>query len=133
MSESAGQSAGAQFITLPGMSSSPLSAATILNGVIYSSGQVGRDPETGRVPEDFAAQVHTAIANLKRVLEAGGGSLATVLKTTVFLTKQQDFATMNELYGGYFPSQKPARSTLIVALADPTLQFEIEAIAYQQR
>jgi 2-iminobutanoate/2-iminopropanoate deaminase len=131
MSESAGQPVGAQFITLPGMSKSPLSAATVLAGVIYSSGQVGRDPETGRVPSDFAAQVHIAIANLKRVLGASGGSLDTVLKTTVFLTKQQDFATMNDIYGCYFPSQKPARSTLIVELADPALQFEIEAIACQ--
>jgi len=126
-----GQASEAQYISLPGMSTSPLSAASVRNGVIYSSGQVGRDPETGHIPTDFAGQAHTAFANLKRVLDASGGSLATVLKTTVFLTKQQDFAAMNEIYRGYFPEQKPARSTLVVELADPALQFEIEAIAYQ--
>lgn len=125
--------AAARYLTLPGMSTSPLSAASVLGGVIYTSGQVGRDPQTGRVPEDFAAQVHAAFANLTRALGAGGGSLATVVKTTVFLTEQHHFTAMNAIYSSYFPDHKPARSTLILGLADPSLQFEIEAIAYQAR
>lgn len=122
----------AEYVSLPGMSSSPLSGASVLNGVIYTSGQVGRDPETGRIAADFGGQIHSAFANLQRVLEASGGSLATVLKTTVFLTDQQDFAAMNELYSAYFPREKPARSTIITGLAHPDLRFEIEAIAYQR-
>lgn len=118
-------------ITLPGMSTSPLSAASVLNGVVYTSGQVGRDAETAQVPSDFAGQMHLAMTNLRRVLEAGGASMAAVLKTTVFLTRQEDFAAMNDIYVGFFPQRKPARSTLIVALAHPDLLFEIEAIAYQ--
>jgi len=66
------------------------------------------------------------------VLVAAGGSLATVVKTTVYLTRQHDFAAMNTVYASYFPGAKPARSTVIVTLAAPALLFEIEAVAYQQ-
>lgn len=122
----------AQTINVEGASSSPLSSARILNGVIYTSGQVGRDPRTGTIPPDFADQVHQALVNLRDLLHAAGGSMGTVLKTTIFLTRAEDFAAMNAIYAGYFPEVKPARSTVIVAaLASPALSFEIEAIAYQ--
>jgi 2-iminobutanoate/2-iminopropanoate deaminase len=122
----------AQIINIEGASSSPLSAAHVLDGVIYTSGQVGRDHKTGTIPPDLAGQVEQALSNLRDVLQAAGGSLSTVLKTTVFLTRPEDFAPMNAIYAHSFPEAKPARSTVIVAaLANPAYLFEIEAIAYQ--
>ena len=123
----------AQIINIEGASSSPLSSAQILDGVIYASGQVGREHSTGHIPPDLAGQVEQALDNLREVLHAAGGSLDTVLKTTVFLTRAEDFAPMNPIYARYFPEARPARSTVIVAaLANPAYLFEIEAIAYQQ-
>jgi len=119
-------------ITLPGLSASPISAAQVLNGVIYTSGQVGRDPASGHVPDDLVEQIRLAMDTLQHVLIAAGGSLSSVVKTTVYLTRQQDFAAMNTAYAAYFPGAKPARSTVIVNLAAPTLLFEIEAVAYQE-
>lgn len=118
-----------QAITLSGLSASPLSSAIVAGETIYTSGQVGRDPRSGRVAPDLAGQIEQAMLNLQDVLRAAGGSLATVVKTTVFLTSRQDVAAMNQLYAPYFPATKPARSTLIVGLAQPELLFEIEAIA----
>jgi 2-iminobutanoate/2-iminopropanoate deaminase len=125
-------SRGAQTIDVEGASTSPLSAARILNGVIYTSGQVGRDHKTGHIPADFAGQVHLALGNLRDIIHAAGGSMDNVLKTTLFLTRAEDFTPMNAIYSQYFPDTKPARSTVIVAaLANPAYFFEIEAIAYQ--
>lgn len=118
-----------QAITLTGLSSSPLSSAIVVGGMIYTSGQVGRDPRSGLVAPDLAGQIEQAMLNLQDVLRAAGGSLASVVKTTVFLTSREDVAAMNGLYAPYFPVTKPARSTLIVGLAQPELLFEIEAIA----
>ncbi|HWE61706.1 MAG TPA: RidA family protein [Chloroflexota bacterium] len=121
-----------QIIDVDGLSTSPLSAAQVLRGVIYTSGLVGRDPVDGRLSDTFEEQMQAAMANLQRVLTAAGGSLHTVIKTTVFLTRREDFAAMNALYATYFPEAKPARSTIITGLADPRLRFEIEAIAYKR-
>ena len=120
-----------QIIDVGGLSGSPLSAAQVLRGVIYTSGMVGRDPVHGQLPETFEEQMQVAMANLQRVLTAAGGSLETVIKATVFLTRREDFTAMNTIYVTYFPGAKPARSTIITGLADVKLLFEIEAIAYQ--
>jgi 2-iminobutanoate/2-iminopropanoate deaminase len=120
----------AQAIDVSGSSTSPLSAGWVVDGMIYTSGQVGRDPDTGVVPSELEDQIRVAMSNLEQVLQAAGGSLASVVKTTVFLVRRDDFANMNKLYAGYFPGAKPARSTVIVELARPDLLFEIEAIAY---
>lgn len=120
----------ARAIDTPGLSTSPLSAAWVVDGMIYTSGQVGRDPKTGEVPSELEDQIRVAMSNLQQVLQAAGGSLASVVKTTVYLVSRDDFAAMNTLYPDYFPGAKPARSTLVVELARPDLLFEIEAIAY---
>lgn len=95
---------------------------------VYTSGQVGRELD-GTVPADFARQARLAFEALGRQLAAGGASFASVVKTTVFLTRQEDFAEMNRIYAEYFPQPWPTRSTLVVGLALPGLQFEIEAVA----
>jgi 2-iminobutanoate/2-iminopropanoate deaminase len=120
----------ARVIDVSGASSSPLSAGWVVDGMIYTSGQVGRDPKTGEVPSELEDQVRVAMSNLHQVLQAAGGSLSSVVKTTVYLVRRDDFADMNRLYADFFPGAKPARTTVIAELARPDLLFEIEAIAY---
>lgn len=121
-------------IPAPPGSTTPLSPAVIVDGVVYASGQVGRDPVTGDMPADIRAQVRNTIENLRAVLREAGADLKDVVKTTVFLTRQADFAAMNEVYEQYFPEPRPARSTIVVAaLARPGIDVEIEAVAYPPR
>jgi 2-iminobutanoate/2-iminopropanoate deaminase len=116
-------------VTVPGLSTSPLSAAVVVGDTVHTSGQVGRQPETGVVPAGFEAQMREALANLERVLEAAGSSLERVVKTTVFLARRDDFAAMNAIYAEQFTEPYPARSTIVCALASAELLFEIEALA----
>jgi 2-iminobutanoate/2-iminopropanoate deaminase len=108
----------------------PYSQAMVVDGLIYTAGQVGADPHTGKlVGEDVASQTARALENLQAVLQAAGGSLQTVLKTTVFLADLNDFAAMNEVYARYFGDHKPARSTVQVARLPLDAKVEIEAVA----
>jgi len=108
----------------------PYSQAMVVDGLIYTAGQVGADPQTGKlVGEDVASQTARALENLQAVLKAAGGSLQTVLKTTVFLADLNDFAAMNEVYARYFGDHKPARSTVQVARLPLDAKVEIEAVA----
>jgi len=117
-------------VTLPGSSSTaPLSPAIKVGDLLFTSGQVGRQPGC-EIPEGIKEQTRICLENLKRVLEAGGTSLDRVVKSTVFLTDMADFDAMNEVYRGYFPAKPPARSTIGVAgLAHPNFLVEIEVIA----
>ena len=118
-------------ISAPPGSTTPLSPAIIVDGVVYASGQVGRDPVTGDMPADIGAQVRNTIDNLRAVLRQAGTDLKDVVKTTVFLTRQSDFGAMNEVYAQQFTEPRPARSTIVVAaLARPGIDVEIEAVAY---
>ena len=118
-------------ISAPPGSTTPLSPAIIVDGIVYASGQIGRDPVTGEVPADIRAQVRNTIENLRAVLRQAGTDLKDVAKTTVFLTRQADFGAMNEVYAQQFPEPRPARSTIVVAaLARPGIDVEIEAVAY---
>lgn len=96
--------------------------------VIYVSGQTGVSREA---PDStIEGQTKRALENVQRVVEAGGGSMATVLKCTVFLKDVKDFAGMNSAYRKAFPSEPPARSTVVVAaLVSPAARVEIECIA----
>ena len=118
-------------ISAPPGSTTPLSPAIIVDGIVYASGQIGRDPVTGEVPADIRAQVRHTIDNLRAVLRQADADLKDVVKTTVFLTRQSDFGAMNEIYAQQFPEPRPARSTIVVAaLARPGIDVEIEAVAY---
>jgi len=114
-----------------GPTTTPLSPGIKANGFIFVSGQTGRSPATGSVPEGMAAQATQALENMKAVLEAGGSSMDKVVKCTVFITDVSRFGEMNDVYRTYFPSDRfPARSTVEVsALAGKDMIFEIEAIA----
>lgn len=108
----------------------PYSQAIILDGMVYTSGQIGLDPASGQLVEgDVQAQTHRVLQNVAAVLEAAGSSLANVVKTTVFLTSMGDFAAMNEVYATYFGNEPPARSTVAVAELPKGARVEIETIA----
>ena len=107
----------------------PYSQGVRLGGLVFASGQLPIDPATGSFPEGIAAQTHASLRNLKAVLEAGGASLASVVKTTVFLADMEEFAAMNAVYAEYFPSAPPARSTVQVARLPRDARVEVEAIA----
>ena len=108
----------------------PYSQAIVYGGVAYLSGQIPLDPNTNQLVEgDIAAQTERVLENLKAVLEACGATLASVLKTTVFLRDMADFPKMNEVYSRYFSSQPPARSTVQAARLPRDVSVEIDCIA----
>lgn len=109
----------------------PYSQALALDQLVFVAGQLGLNPETGKlVSNDIRAQTHQALQNVGAVLEASGSSLRYVLKTTVFVTDLANFAAVNEVYSEYFSEGRPARSTVGVAQLPAGAGVEIDAIAY---
>ncbi len=107
----------------------PYSQAIRTDAHVFASGQLPIDPATGNLPDGIEAQTRQSLANLAAVLEEGGASFATVVKTTVFLKNMNDFAVMNGIYAEYFKDTPPARSTIEVARLPKDALVEIEAIA----
>ena len=107
----------------------PYSQAKIVNGLVYTSGQIPIDPETGKIKfQCIEAQTEQVIKNLIAVLEEAGSSLEKVVKTTCFLKDIKDFGTFNETYAKYF-TDKPARSCVEVSNLPKDALVEIEVIA----
>lgn len=107
----------------------PYSQAVKTNGLVFTSGQIALDPQTGAlVAGGIDAQTKRVCENLKAVLEAAGSSLEKVVKTTCFLAEMGDFAAFNEVYGTYF-TQKPARSCVAVKALPKCVLAEIEVVA----
>ncbi|GAB4454104.1 MAG: RidA family protein [Armatimonadaceae bacterium] len=112
------------------VSGAPYSPAVRAGNLLFISGQLGLNPETKQPWEDFEQQVEGCIAGVRTLVEAAGGSLNNVVKTTVFLADLADFARLNEIYARHFNSDvKPARSTFQVAGLPLGAAVEIEAIA----
>lgn len=108
----------------------PYSQAIRANGLVFASGQIPLDPVTQQVvPGDVRVQTERVLENLKAILESAGSSLHQVVRATVFLVDLNDFAAMNEVYGRYFPTQPPARSTVQVARLPGDVRVEIDVIA----
>jgi 2-iminobutanoate/2-iminopropanoate deaminase len=108
----------------------PFSAGIRANGFVFTSGQVGTDPHTNQLAgPDVASQTRQTIANLQAILEAGGSSLAQLVKTTVFLADLRLFDQMNAVYRELIPEPRPGRSTIEAKLARPDILVEIEGIA----
>jgi 2-iminobutanoate/2-iminopropanoate deaminase len=107
----------------------PYSQGIIVNNLFYSSGQIPLTAEGSLVTGDIKEQAHQVFKNLQAVLEAAGASLETVVKTTVFIKNMDDFAALNEVYGEYFSTHKPARSCVEVARLPKDVLVEIEVIA----
>jgi 2-iminobutanoate/2-iminopropanoate deaminase len=108
----------------------PFSAGIRANGFVFTAGQVGTDPGTGQIAgPDVASQTRQCIANVQAVLEAGGSSLAKLVKTTVFLADMRTFEEMNAVYRELIPEPRPGRSTVEARLARPDILVEIEGVA----
>ncbi|PZT49065.1 deaminase [Helicobacter valdiviensis] len=106
----------------------PYSQAIKVDGMIYTSGQIGLNAN-GELQEGIEAQTRQVLNNLSEVLKAGGSSLDKVVKTTIFLNNMEDFNLVNEIYAEFFGTHKPARSTLAVKTLPKNALVEIECIA----
>lgn len=107
----------------------PYSQGIKAGNIVYTSGQLPIDPETGEMPDNIEEQTRMSLENLKKVLEAAGSSLQQVIKTTVFLSDMNHFAVMNHVYGEFFSDNYPARSAIEVARLPKDAFIEIEALA----
>ncbi len=107
----------------------PYSQAIISGNLIFCSGQIGINPDTGELGEDIEAQTKQVLKNLKEILTEAHSSLEKVIKTTIFLKNIEDFKKVNEIYGEFFSSHKPARSTVEVSNLPKGALVEIEIIA----
>ena len=108
----------------------PYSVAVRSGGLVFTSGQLGLDPQTGNlVPGGIEAETRQALVNLGNVLTDSGSGLEAVVKTIIFLRDMADFPKMNAVYAEFFPENPPARSTVQVAALPKNGAVEIEIIA----
>lgn len=108
----------------------PYSQAMIVDGWVYTSGQVGIDPATGKLVEGgFEAQAAQVLKNLDAVLTAAGARFSDVVKTTIFVQDLNDFGRLNDLYGEAMGAHRPARSTVEVARLPADALVEIDMVA----
>ena len=107
----------------------PYSQGIDIGNMIFFSGQIPLDPETGVMPKGIEAQTRRALDNVKGLLESQGLTFKNVVKTTVFLDNIDDFATMNGIYAEYFEEPYPARSAVEVAKLPKGALLEVEVIA----
>ena len=111
-------------------SKAPLSPAVRFHHLVFVSGQVPRDAE-GKTPAGIKAQTEVTLKNLQAIVEAAGGSMASVVRCGCYLTSIDDFAGFNEVYRQFFTSDPlPARTTVeVTKLANPDFLVEVDAIA----
>ncbi|MEK3856792.1 RidA family protein [Cytobacillus sp. FSL H8-0458] len=107
----------------------PYSQGITVNNLFYSSGQIPLTAEGVMVGGDVKEQTHQVFKNLQAVLEEAGASLNTVVKATVFIKDMNEFGAINEVYGEYFSTHKPARSCVEVARLPKDALVEIEVVA----
>ena len=108
----------------------PYSQAIEANGFLFVSGQIALDPKSGQIVSgDVKEQAKRVMENGKAIIEAAGSSLSRVVKTTIYLKNIADFSVVNEIYGGYFPADPPARATVEVSRLPKDVLVEIDFIA----
>src|SRR5437667_5461299 len=108
----------------------PYSQAVVVDGMVYTAGQIPLDPKSGEiVGRTTAEQADQVLKNLAAILKAAGSGLHLVVKTTVYLVDMADFPAMNEVYAKHFAAHKPARSTVQAAALPKAVRVEIDAIA----
>ncbi|HYB44603.1 MAG TPA: RidA family protein [Candidatus Methylomirabilis sp.] len=120
-----------EIVTVGSAAPNPnLSAATKFGNLVFVSGQTGRHPVTGEVGKDVREQTRNILERVKQILTAAGTSMDNVLSAMTHLTRREDLAAYNEEYAKYFPTNKPARTTVTVAsLNAPELLIEITVVA----
>lgn len=110
----------------------PYSQAIVTGNLIFTSGQIPLNPETGLIEGDnITEQTHRVCKNLEAVLAAAGSSLKNAVKTVCFLKNMEDFAAFNEVYAQYF-TEKPARSCVAVKMLPKNALVEVEVIAEKE-
>lgn len=107
----------------------PYSQAVVTGNMIYTSGQIPVNPQTGEIPDGAVNQANQVFANIKNLLESAGTSIENIVKTTVFIKNMDDFAKINEVYEKYFTKPYPARSCVEVARLPKQVLIEVEVIA----
>lgn len=107
----------------------PYSQAIVAGNTVYCSGMAGIDPVTGEAADGIEAQTEQALRNLEAVLEAAGGSMQDIVKTTIFYADVEDFGRLNETYARHMPDPPPARSAPANVQLPRGLLVSIEAIA----
>lgn len=109
----------------------PYNQAVLINGMLYTSGQIAINPSTGElITTDIETETELVMQNLKAVLEAANMSFENVVKTTIFIMNMADFSRINAVYGKYFDEKTaPARETVQVACLPKNVNVEISAIA----
>ncbi len=112
----------------------PYSPAVVAGDFVYVSGQGPIDPVTDKMSYgDIQHETRITLSNIGRILKAAGVGFGDVVRCGVFLRDGDDFAAMNEVYTEFFGDQRPARTTVAVAFADPTMKVEIDCVAYKPR
>jgi 2-iminobutanoate/2-iminopropanoate deaminase len=110
----------------------PYSQAVEAGGFVFVSGQIPIDPRSGNVVQvDIKAQTRQVMENAKAILSAAGCGMSQVVKATIYLKNLGDFAAMNEIYGGYFPSDPPARATVEVSRLPKEVTIEMDFTAWK--
>ncbi|WP_375748989.1 RidA family protein [Vibrio sp. HN007] len=107
----------------------PFVHAKLVNGVLYTSGQLPIDPATGTMPESVEEQAKQSLANVEAIVKSAGMSKEDIFKTTVFVKDLNDFAAVNAIYSEFFGESYPARSCVEVARLPLDAKVEIEVIA----
>jgi len=111
----------------------PYSQAIRAGDFLYVSGQLGLEPESGKLISDTAEmQTEQAMQNIKAILEADGSGFNDIVDTTIYLTDLTEFANVNAIYGKYFPTHKPARATVQVSGLPKNGKVEIKVTAYRK-
>ena len=108
----------------------PYSQAILFADLLFTSGQIALDPDTCEITgTDITSQTAQVLKNLTAVLQAGGASLNSVVKTTIYLKNMDDFPKVNEIYAQFFNKSFPARSTVEVSRLPKDVLIEIDCIA----
>lgn len=108
----------------------PYSQGTKTGNMVFTSGQLGIDPKTGKfINSNIEEETRQSLENVKAVIEKAGGTLENVVKVTIYIKNMDDFSKINGVYGEYFNFHKPARSCVEVAKLPKDGNVEIEAIA----
>jgi len=119
-----------EVINITGAPNLPFSSAVKSGDYIFVSGQVGHTDDNGNKISDIEGQTRRCMDQMGKILEKAGTSMQDVVKVTIFLGNVADYQKMNDVYKSYFPSEPPARSTVIAGLAIPGMLIEIDCIAY---
>ncbi|MCK9419497.1 MAG: RidA family protein [Nitrospirae bacterium] len=110
----------------------PYSQAVEAGGFVFVSGQIPIDPKSGNVVQvDIKAQTRQVMENAKAILSAAGCGMSKVVKATIYLKNMSDFASVNEIYGGYFPAEPPARATIEVSRLPKEVAIEMDFTAWK--